>query len=86
MKWGGRARNSGESPRGSVVAMISRTDAGIPQTLEEWTLESLTPLLEQGFESESFDLKNNYQIPTTHKGNNVSENPPPRSLTVTVAS
>ena len=40
----------------------------IPQTLEDWTLESLTSLVERGFESESFDLKERLPHPASDKG------------------
>ena len=40
----------------------------VPQTLEAWTLETLTPLLERGFESESFDLKEQLPVPADELG------------------
>lgn len=40
----------------------------VPRTLEEWTLETLTPLLERGFESESFDFKKQLPPPADEGG------------------
>lgn len=40
----------------------------IPQTLEEWSLETLTSLLERGFESESFDVKKQLPYSTDDGG------------------